>query len=177
MYPPPPPPREIEPRLRPITDEQMRYRTATSGDEVWLDIKARGFWRRNQATFFDINVTHMNAASYRNLSQEQILKYQESKKERRYNQRVMEVEGVSFTPLVFGTNGTIGKECNTFISNLATKLFVKRNEQYANIVNWIRTRYSVSLLRATLLCVRGSTDPWKNNAKLPEDFGLAVNQA
>ena len=116
---------EIEPRLQPITGEQMRYRTATSGDEARLDIKARGFSRRNQAAFFDINVTHVNAASYRNLSQEQILKNQENKKKRKYNQRVMEVEGGSFTPLVFGTNGAIGKECNTFISNLATKLSAK----------------------------------------------------
>ena len=68
----------IEPRLQPITGEQMRYRTATSGDEVRLE--ARGFWRRNQAAFFDINVTHMNAASYKNLSQEQTLKNQENKK-------------------------------------------------------------------------------------------------
>ena len=52
---------EIEPRLQPITGEQMRYRTATSGDEARLDIKARGFWRRNQTAFFDINVTHVNA--------------------------------------------------------------------------------------------------------------------
>ena len=68
--------------------------------------------------------------SYRNLSQEQILKNQESKKKRKYNQRVMEVEGGSSAPLAFGTNGAIGKECNTngaigkecntFISNLAT---------------------------------------------------------
>ena len=72
---------EIELRLQPIiTGEQMRYRTATSGDEARLDIKARSFWRRNQAALFDINVTHVNAASYRNLSQEQILKNQENKK-------------------------------------------------------------------------------------------------
>ena len=89
----------------------------------------------------------------------------------------MEVEEGSFTPLVFGTSGAIGKACNTFISNLATKLSAKRNEKYANIVNWIRNRYSVSLLRATLLCVRGNRDPWHKNAKLPEDFGLDVNQA
>ena len=80
--------------------------------------------------------------------------------------------GGSFTPSVFGTNRAIGKVCNTFISNLAIKLSAKLNEQYANIVNWIRTGYSVSLLRATLLCVKGNRDPWQNNAKLPEDFGL-----
>ena len=32
---------KIEPRLQPITGEQMRYRTATSGDATMLDFKAR----------------------------------------------------------------------------------------------------------------------------------------
>ena len=50
---------EIEPRPQPITGEQMRYRTATSGDAARLDTKARSFWRSNQAAFFDINVTHV----------------------------------------------------------------------------------------------------------------------
>ena len=102
-----------------------------------------GLLEEKPSSILDINVTHVNAASYRHLNQEhaQILKNQESKEKRKYNQRVTEVEGGSFTPLVFGTNGAIGKECNTFISKLATKLSAKRNE-YANFVNWIRTRYS-----------------------------------
>ena len=63
---------KIEPRLQPITGEQMRYRTATSEDKTMLCFKVRGFWRRNKAAFFDINVTHVNVASYKNLSQEQM---------------------------------------------------------------------------------------------------------
>ena len=33
---------EIEPRLQPVTSEQMHYRTATSGDEARLSTKDRG---------------------------------------------------------------------------------------------------------------------------------------
>ena len=76
------------------------------------------------------------------------------------------MEGESFTSLVFGTNGAIGKECVTFISNVAIKLSAKQNEQYADIVKWIRTRLINSLLLLylkPLYCVRGSRDPWYTN--------------
>ena len=33
--------------------------TKTKRDEAQLDIKARGFWRRNRAALFDVNVTHV----------------------------------------------------------------------------------------------------------------------
>ena len=41
---------EIEPRLQPVTGEQMHYKTATSGDEARLDIKARGLILRLEAS-------------------------------------------------------------------------------------------------------------------------------
>ncbi len=43
---------EIEPMLQPLTGEQMRHRTTVTGVEARLDVKARGFWRRNQVAFF-----------------------------------------------------------------------------------------------------------------------------
>ena len=92
---------EIEPMLQPLTGEQMRLRTAITGDEARLDVKASGFWRRNQVAFFDINVTHINTASYSNSTTEQTIKKQKNRKKRSYNQREMEVEGGLFTPLHF----------------------------------------------------------------------------
>ena len=65
---------EIEPMLQPLTGEQMRHRTAVTGDEDRLDITARGFCRSNQVAFFDINVTHVNAASYSNSTTEKTLR-------------------------------------------------------------------------------------------------------
>ena len=53
----------------------MRLRSAITGDEARLNVTAGGSRRRNQVAFFDINVTHVNAASYSNSTTEQTLKY------------------------------------------------------------------------------------------------------
>jgi len=46
----------------------------------------------------------------------------EKEKKRKYQQRVVDVEIGSFTPLVFGTNRGMGKERKLFLSNVADKL-------------------------------------------------------
>ena len=70
-----------------------------------------------------------------------------------YLQRVIEVEQGTFTTLVFGTNGGIGRECDLFVKNLASKLALKQNEQYGNMT-WLRTKLSFETVKAALLCVR-----------------------
>ena len=41
-------------------------------------------------------------------------------------------------------------------SRLAQLIAIKKGEQYAKTISWIRTRTSFALLRSTLLCLRGS---------------------
>ena len=50
-----------------------------------------------------------------------IFKEQEEKK-RKYQQRLLDVEMRSFTPLDFGTNGGMGADCHCFLKRLAEKL-------------------------------------------------------
>ena len=57
-----------------------------------LDIHARGFWSRQDSTFFDVRVCHPNAESYKDLTPQQIYRQHENKKKRMYASRVMEVE-------------------------------------------------------------------------------------
>ena len=64
-------------------------------------------------------MTHVNALIQQNLTTEEIFKRQEEEKKIQYNQRIMDVEHGSFTPLVIGTNGGMGSECKTFMRNLA----------------------------------------------------------
>ena len=52
-------------------------------------------------------------------------KKQEKEKKRKYQQRVLDVEMGSFTPLVLGTNGGMGADCNRFLKRLAEKLSEK----------------------------------------------------
>ena len=166
---------QAEPHLTNLSGEVMHYATAIRGDDARLDIKARGFWRRGQDAFFDVRVTHVNAESQRHMDTPTIFHKHEQEKKRHYNQRCMD-QNATFTPLVFGTNGGVGKECSMFLKTLAEKLSEKRNEDYNITMNWLRTKLSFEVLKSALLCVRGSRTPWykKSQVQISEDFGLSV---
>ena len=57
---------------------------------------------------------------------------------RMYASRVMEVEQVTFTPLVFTTTGGMAEECRRYHSRLAELLAIKKGEDYdATTISWI----------------------------------------
>ena len=146
----------IEPRLLPLTGEVLSLSSANTEDNARLDIKTRGFFREGQTAYFDIRVTNLKAPSYQNKSTETVLKNAEQEKKRSYNQRVIEVEHGSFTPLVFGSNGAMGKECITFHKKLAAKIAEKRGKKYHEVISDIRTKISFKLQKSMILCIRGS---------------------
>ena len=127
-----------EPHLLPVTNERFQHRTTNSEDGARLDVKASDFWRRGQTSFFDVRITHVNTPSNQNKNTSTIFRQHEQAKKREYNERVLEVEHDSFTPLVFGTNGGMGEECSRFVSELANKPSVKQNEEYAVVISWLR---------------------------------------
>ena len=89
--------------------------------EARLDMKAGGFWTPGVTAFFDVRVTHVNSRSNQGKHTATIFKEQENEK-RNYNQRVMDVEMGTFTPLVFDTNRGMGLDCQNFLRTLANKL-------------------------------------------------------
>ena len=95
---------EMELVLQEVTGEVPPTGTNKALD-ARLDIRARGFWAREQSAFFDDRVCQPNADSYKNLTPEQIYKLHENDKKRLYSSRVLEVERGAFTPLVFTTTG------------------------------------------------------------------------
>ena len=151
---------QAEPHLTPLDNEVFTLRTANTSEEARLDIKANSFWRRGQTAFFDVRITHVNSASNINKETATIFKQHEMEKKRQYLQRVLDVEHGSFTPLIMGTNGGMGKECDRFIKNLSDKLATKNNDGYSSVVSWVRTRLSFEILKSVILCVRGSKSPF-----------------
>ena len=83
----------------------------------------------------------------------------------------------SFTPLVFGTNGGMGNECQRFLKHLADKLVQKDGEPYNNVINWLRTVISFELLRSVHACVRGSRVPFRNKGDSLDDCRINVATA
>jgi hypothetical protein len=163
---------ESEPHLIPVTNETLAYKTANTKDDARLDIKAKSFWQRGQTAFFDIRVTHVNAQSQRLQTTASVFRNHEMAKKREYMQRVLDIENGSFTPLVFGTNGGLGKECSNFISTLANKIAAKEDELYSQTITWMRTRLSFEILKSAITCVRGSRVPFRRNIEEIGDFEL-----
>ena len=87
---------------------------------------------------------------------QQIYRIHENEKKRQYASRVVDIEQGTFTPLVFTTTGGMGKECRMFHSRLAELIAIKKGEDYAKTISWIRARTSFALLRSALICLRGS---------------------
>ena len=115
---------QSEPHLIPLDNESFDLRSTITSSDARLDIKAGGFWTRGVTAFFDVRVTHVNSASNQNKSTATIFRDQENEKKRKYQQRVLNVEMGTFTPLVFGTNGGMGLESQNFLKNLANRLSI-----------------------------------------------------
>ena len=161
---------ETEPVLQELTGEDLN-RGANRAPDARLDIHARGFWERGRSVFFDVRVCHPNADSYRELSPKQIFRQHENEKKQQYASRVMEVEHATFTPLVFTTTGGMAEECLRYHNRLAELIAIKKGEDYANTVSWIRAKISFAILRSALLCLRGTRSRRKaHNDILSLDF-------
>ena len=160
------------PHLLPLDGETFDLKSTTTNPEARLDIKAGSFWSRGVTAFFDVRVTHVNSSSNQNKTTDTIFREHEMEKKRKYQQRILEVEMGSFTPLVFGTNGGMGKECQLFLKHLTSRMVDKFGEDYSSTMTWIRTRLSFEILRSTIMCIRGSRVPFKVRNIINEDFKL-----
>ena len=130
-----------EPHLLPVTGEQFPLRSTNTANDARLDISARGVWRAMDKVFFDVRIFHPTAPS--NASAVDLFIKHEQEKKRTYNQRVIDIEKASFVPLVFSTNGTMGKEAETFHKRLATLLSIKRSISYSDAISYILSKTSI----------------------------------
>ena len=168
---------EIEPRLQPLDNERFHLRSAVTSSEARLDIKAGGFWARGVTAFFDVRVTHVNSKCYQSKPTSEVFKEQEEEKKRKYQQRVLDVEMGSFTPLVFGTNGGMGNECQRFLKHLTDKIAQKDTEPYHIVITWLRTQISFELLTSVHACVRGSRTPFRSKIEQLLDCKINVTSS
>ena len=166
---------------KPVPQEvtgEVLPRGTNKAPDARLDIRARGFWVREQSAFFDVRVCYPNADSYKNLTPEQIYKLHESDKKRLYSSRVLEVGRGTFPPLVFTTTGGMSDECRCYHSRFAELLAVKKQENYASSITWIRARVSFAILRSALVCLRGSRSKRRTTPNIQEtDLELEVSVA
>ena len=90
--------------------------------------------------FFDARVFNPNAKISVNQGISKTYELNEKEKKGLYNERIIEIEHRSFTPLSMSATGGMGRECKKFYSRLAEMISSKRNTGYNITVAWIRKR-------------------------------------
>lgn len=147
----------IEPPLQPLSGEALHKKSAISDENARLDINARGFWGGSfESAFFDVRVFNPLAPSNMKSSLDATFRRHEKEKKRAYEQRVLEVEHGSFTPIVLSASGGMGKLAATTYSRLASLLAEKRGIAYSQCMGWLRCCLSFCLLKSAIMCLRGS---------------------
>ena len=161
-----------EPVLLPFDGEALPGRSAVKAQEARLDIRARGFWSRQQDAFFDVRVTHPKASLLSRSEVVSQLRQHEQMKKRQYGARVNRIDRGAFTPLVFSTSGMCGPEASIFLKSLAGLICEKHTDlQYSQVMRQLRCRLSFSLLRWAVTCFRGCRSSYGRRA------GLTIVQA
>ena len=92
------------------------------------------------------------AKSHLNQKLDKAFSSNENDKKRHYNQRIIEVEHGSFSPLVFSPYGGNGREAERSLTELAQK----KQMGYSIVIHWLRVKLYFNLLRSAVLCLRGS---------------------
>ena len=144
-----------EPHLQPLTGEHLDAAAAKRLDAARLDIKARHFWSTCTMTFFNVRGFHASCKTYIGTPVNRISANQGTEKRRSFNERILQVERGTLTPLVFGLPGGCGYQAHKFIKRLASLESAKTGEECSSGIRDLRTVISFSLLLSATTALRG----------------------
>ena len=153
--------------LIPIEGENTQIEGAKE-DGAHPDISSRGLWSPSpfERTFYDhVQVIHPNSPSYLDTTPKQLLVQKEKIKMRKYNVRALQVEKGTFTPLLYTTFGRWGPQATAYHRRLADKISKKTKEEYASVMNHMRTRIRFSIMRSVLVPLSGQRGKPTTSAK------------
>ena len=87
----------------------------------------------------------------------------EKEQKKTYNERILQIEHGSFTPLVMSVAGGMSRECKKFYSRLAEMICKKRKTNYNVTITLIRKKIAFSLIKSIGICIRGSRSVFQND--------------
>ena len=105
--------------------------------------------------FFYIRVFNPLASSNWEKDVEKMYVKHEKEKRTEFNERILQIEKGTFTPLVFSCAGGAGTESTKLIKHLAKLIADKKQEPYSQVVNSIRRRSRFDIVRCGNLSLRG----------------------
>ena len=143
-------------------------------DDARVDIRAASFWGcRHHRSFFDVRVFSVLAESNQSTSLAATFRKHEGEKRNAYEERVQEVKrGRFYSSCIFLLRGH-GEAAMVVYRRLANLLSDKWNSSYSLTMGWLRCSLSFSMLRSSLMCLRGSRSS-SGSPSLPAVIDLVV---
>ena len=133
------------------------------------DLGVRGVWAAQTEALFDIRVMDTDARSYTSRTVDSVLLSAE-------NEKNIEARHASFTPFVTSIDGVLGREANSVMKLLATKIALKWEKPLSEVTGWVRARLAFAILRATNLCIRGSRVKWRSAVHMDDGLHQLMNR-
>ena len=130
----------------------------TKAEDLRGDLLVRNMWRNGTSCILDVRMTDTDAKSYRGRNPHRVIESQEREKKKKHLELCLE-QRRDFTPFVVSVDGLFGKEAKAVIRRLASLLSEKWSRPYSQVCGYLKTRFSITAVRATHLCLRGSRIP------------------
>ena len=155
----------------PVTKEPIGRDSSDGTDALIADLCVHGAWEPQTKALFGIRVVDTDAWSYRVRTPHDDLSTAKGKKKHKYLQACQD-RRATFTLLCVSVDGMLGSEAAFLVKRMSDFLAAKWERPYSVVSGWIRARLSFAILRAVLLCVRGSHTKWRrlgiiDDASLP----------
>ncbi len=138
-----------------VTKEPIVREGDGKEDGLVCDLAVRGVWNPQTEALFDFRVVNTDAQSYVSRSVAAVLESTAKAKKAKHRQACVE-RRADFTPFICSTDGVVHREGEHFLKRLAARLSGKWQKPYSEVMTFVRVRISLSMLRATVHCVRGS---------------------
>ena len=122
-----------------------------------------GTFERN---YLDVRVFNPHARSNRHANLQSVYRKDEQIKKYAYEQRIIEFEHATFSPLVLYATGGLAREADTFYKRLVSMLASKWDHTYSCTLCWLSCRLAFSLLRSSIQAIRGARSSCGNVIKM-----------
>ena len=143
----------VELQRQPLSGERFPFRSTNLEDNARPHIRAQNLWDRSKrTTFFD--ESNSDAPSNCSSSSDACYRRHEREKKRSYEQRILEVEHGTFTPLVLSSSGGWDPSVTVAYKRLVSLISKKYGQSYSSTISWIRCRISHSLIDSAVACLR-----------------------
>ena len=143
---------------------RSKYKPSTPQLEVTEqkgDLLIRDLWQNGNDSVHDMRAVKHAAKSHLAKTPEQCLQEAEGAKKNMYLEACIH-QRQHFSPFVVSFDGLLGLEASATLKMIASRLTTKWWHPYSRTCGYVKSRISITLVRATQRCIRGYRVPAHN---------------